>query len=84
MPNFTASTADVLKLLGLNNSKTLFRRRTDFHESRRKRVARFLEPGIHFRRKSPESKALVWDPELTLRAWEQALSIRTSEQCVPR
>ena len=70
--NFNASTREVLTSLGLNNSKTLFRRRTDFHEPNRKRVARFLEPGIHFRRKSPESKNLVWDLELTTRAWDTA------------
>ena len=73
---FNASTREVLDRLGLNNSKTLFRRRTDFHEPRRKEVNRFLEEGIHFRRKSPDSTQLVWDLELTERAWKQALEIR--------
>ena len=75
---FNASTREVLDRLGLNNSKTLFRRRTDFKEPRRKEVARFLEEGIHFRRKSPDSTQLVWDLELTERAWKQALEIRHS------
>lgn len=69
---FTASTREVMEALGLNNSKTLFRRRTDFHEKHGVKVARFLEPGIHFRRVSPESRNLVWDLELTVRAWNTA------------
>ena len=73
---FNASTREALDRLGLNNSKTLFRRRTDFHEPRRKEVTQFLEEGIHFRRKSPDSTQHVWDMELTERAWQQALEIR--------
>ena len=73
---FNASTREVLDRLGLSNSKTLFRRRTDFKEPRRKEVARFLEEGIHFRRKSPDSTQLVWDLYRTKLAWHAALALR--------
>jgi len=73
---FTASTKDVLERLGLNSYKTLFRRRTDYHERRKLKLQQFLEHGIHFRKKSPDSNQLVWDLELTERAWKQAIDIR--------
>lgn len=75
-PNFNASTNQVLKALGLSNSKTLFRRRVGFYEPERKEISRFLEEGIHFRRKSPDSTQLVWDLYRTKLAWHAALALR--------
>jgi hypothetical protein len=75
-PNFNASTRDVMNQLGLNNSKTLFRRRVDFFEPHRKEVSRFLEEGIHYRRKSPDSPQLVWDLYRTKLAWHAAVALR--------
>jgi len=64
-----------MERLGLNSTKTLFRRRTDYNETRSENTLRFLEPGIHFRRKSPDTSQLVWNWEKTQRAWEQALKM---------
>lgn len=72
---FDASTRQVMERLGLNSTKTLFRRRTDYNDPRCKHLLRFLEPGVHFRRKSPDSSQLVWNWEKTRRAWAQALQI---------
>lgn len=69
---FNATTKEVCEALMLSNEKTLFRRRTDFGDSQRKRVQRFLEPGVHFRRKTPDSKVLLWDLALTIKAWNTA------------
>ena len=71
---FNGSTREMLARLGLSNSKTLFRRRLDFHEPNRQRVTKFLEEGIHYRRKSPDCPQLVWDLDLTERAWLAACS----------
>jgi len=70
---FNATTKEVCEALMLSNEKTLFRRRTDFtSEPKRKRVQRFLEPGVHFKRKTPDSNALLWDLALTIKAWNTA------------
>ena len=53
--NFNASTKEVLSALGLESSKSLFRRRTDYVDSARATTQRFLEPNIHFRKKTPGS-----------------------------
>ena len=74
-PNFNASTREVLGALGLKDSKTLFRRRT-VYEPRRKEVIRFLEEGIHYRRKSPDSTQIVWDLHRTKLAWYAAVALR--------
>ena len=73
--NFNASTKEVLSALGLESSKSLFRRRTDYVDSARAATQRFLEPNIHFRKKTPGSTQLVWDLERTKRAWETALKL---------
>lgn len=73
--HFDCSTKQVLERLGLNCTKTLFRRRTDYKDSRCEDLMQFLEPGIHFRRKTPGSTQLVWNWEKTERAWEQALRL---------
>jgi hypothetical protein len=58
---FNYSTRQVLEELGLNSTKTLFRRRTDYKDHQSEKKQRFLKPGIHFRRKSPDSGQLVWN-----------------------
>jgi len=78
-PTFGASTKEVLDRLGLASPKTLFRRRTDYIDTRREAVTRFLEPNIHFRRKSPDTTQLVWDLESTVRAWNTATAITGKE-----
>lgn len=70
---FTASTREVLEALGLQASKSLHRRRTDYTDNARPDTFRFLEPGIHFRQKTPGSPQLVWDLDATVRAWDVAL-----------
>lgn len=65
--------------LGLGDSKTLFRRRTDFQETQQRVTLRFLEPDIHFRRISPDSTRLVWDMDRTVKAWETALKLQAAE-----
>ena len=67
---FTASTKEMVQMLGLSSEKTLFRRRTDYASDRN--AAQFLERGLHFQSKSPGASQLVWDPELTKRAWDAA------------
>ena len=73
---FNASTKEVMQMLGLNSTKTLHRRRTDYKEACSGNVQRFLEPGIHFRRKSPDSSQLVWNLQKTKRAWKQAMKVK--------
>ena len=75
MSNFNASTKEVLKALGLESSKSLFRRRSDYIDNSRGATHRFLEPNIHFRKKTPGSTQLVWDLERTVRAWATALKL---------
>ena len=73
--NFSASTREVMERLGILSTKTLFRRRTDYNDPRSRSLERFLEPGIHFRRLSPNSSKLTWDLEKTVRAWDQAIAL---------
>ena len=73
------STREVMERLGITNSKTLFRRRTDYNDPRCQQLLLFLEPGIHFFPKSQGAKQLVWDWEKTKRAWDQALAIQGKE-----
>lgn len=76
---FSASTREVVKTLGLGSEKTLFRRRVDYHDEKRGVTTRFLLPNVHFRRKTPASTALVWNLEMTVRAWETALTLATEK-----
>ena len=80
--SFNASTAEVLQRLGVSY-KTLCRRRTDVSDRRTDKLLQFLEPGIHFKRKTPESRRLAWNLERTERAWQQAMEVAdTSRQVV--
>ena len=58
---FTASTRDVMKTLGVMDAKTLHRRREDYNDKSVNPDSQFLKLGVHFLRKSPSSKQLVWD-----------------------
>ena len=78
--SFNYSTRQVLEELGLNSTKTLFRRRTDYKDRQSEKTKRFLKPGIHFRRKSPDSGQLVWNWEKTARAWDQAIKLSASHR----
>jgi hypothetical protein len=72
--DFNASTEAVCQRLGVSY-KTLCRRRTDISDKRTPGLLQFLEPGIHFKRKTPESRQLAWNLERTERAWAQAIAI---------
>ena len=69
---FTASTRDVMKPLGVMDAKTLHRRREDYNDKSVNPDSQFLKLGVHFLRKSPSSKQLVWDLDTTVRAWVEA------------
>jgi hypothetical protein len=77
--DFNTSTEVVLQRLGVSY-KTLARRRTDIQDRRTAKQLQFLEPGVHFRRKSPESTRLVWNWPRTERAWNQAMKIAAAQQ----
>ena len=72
---FTASTRDVMKTLGVMDAKTLHRRREDYNDKSVNPDSQFLKLGVHFLRKSPSSKQLVWDLDTTVRAWTEATRI---------
>ena len=77
--DFNASTEAVCQRLGVSY-KTLCRRRTDVKDRRTPKLLQFLEPGIHFKRKTPESKRLAWNLERTERAWNQAMKVTGSQR----
>jgi hypothetical protein len=77
--DFNTSTEVVCQRLGVSY-KTLCRRRTDVKDRRTPKLLQFLEPGIHFKRKTPESKRLVWNWARTERAWQQAMKIADSQR----
>lgn len=78
--NFNCSTKEVLLHLGLGNCKSLFRRRIDYKDAQARTLTRFLEPGVHYRRKTPGSTQLVWDLDATVAAWEAALKIAAKQK----
>ena len=71
MNKFTATTREMVELLGLKSEKTLFRRRTDYPADTS--TPQFLERGIHFQAKTPGASQLSWDPDATTRAWNTAV-----------
>jgi len=73
---FTASTRDVMKPLGVMDAKTLHRRREDYNDKSVNPDSQFLKLGVHFLRKSPSSKQLVWDLDTTVRAWVEATKVQ--------
>ena len=73
MPEFSASTREVCARLGLQSNRSLLRRKLDTHETARPHQLKFLKEGLHFRAKSPGCKALIWDLERTVKAWEAAV-----------
>ena len=73
---FTASTRDVMKTLGVMDAKTLHRRREDYNDKSVNPDSQFLKLGVHFLRKSPSSKQLVWDLDTTVRAWVEATKVQ--------
>ena len=80
-PNFNATTKEVMAKLRLKDKKTLFRRRTDYNDPRSKTLTTFLQPGVHFRPKTPGNpKGLIWDLEATVKAWETAVQIAESQR----
>ena len=50
-----------MKPLGVMDAKTLHRRREDYNVKSVNPDSQFLKLGVHFLRKSPSSKQLVWD-----------------------
>ena len=81
MSNFNATTKEVMAKLLLKDSKTLFRRRTDYNDPRSQNLTTFLKPGVHFRFKSPGcTNALLWDLEATINAWETAVQIAEAQR----
>ena len=73
---FTASTRDVMKTLGVMDAKTLHRRREDYNDKSVNPDSQFFKLGVHYLRKSPTSKQLVWDQEAAVRAWVEATKVQ--------
>ena len=69
---FTASTREMMQALGVLHDKTLHRRREDYRDKSVHPDSQFFKLGVHYLRKSPTSKQLVWDQEATVRAWIEA------------
>ena len=69
---FSASTREVMQTLGVMDAKTLHRRREDYRDKSVHPDSQFFKLGVHYLRKSPTSKQLVWDQEATVRAWIKA------------
>ena len=65
----------MMESLGILDAKTLHRRREGYNDPKMHPDAQFLKPGIHFIRKSPNSRNFVWDPEATNRAWLEAIRV---------
>ena len=81
---FTASTRDVMKTLGVMDAKTLHRRREDYNDKSVNPDSQFLKLGVHFLRKSPSSKQLVWDLDTTVRAWVEATKVQPQPTATER
>ena len=73
---FSASTREVMQTLGVMDAKTLHRRREDYNDKSVNPDSQFLKLGVHFLRKSPSSKQLVWDLDTTVRAWVEATRVQ--------
>ena len=73
---FTASTREVMQTLGVLDAKTLHRRREDYNDKSVHPDCQFFKLGVHYLRKSPTSKQLVWDAEATVRAWVEATKVQ--------
>ena len=65
-----------MKTLGVMDAKTLHRRREDYNDKSVNPDSQFLNLGVHFLRKSPSSKQLVWDLDTTVRAWVEATKLQ--------
>ena len=77
MSNFTATTRQVLDHLGLNDTKTLHRRREDYWDksNRIKPEHRIFKLGVHYTKKSPNSKLILWDLDKAVNAWTAATRV---------
>ena len=73
---FTASTREVMQTLGVLDAKTLHRRREDYNDKSVHPDSQFFKLGVHYLRKSPSSKQLVWDLDTTVRAWVEATKVQ--------
>ena len=65
--------------LGLLDAKTLHRRREDYRDKNIHPSTQFFKLGVHYLRKSPYSKQLVWNREATIRAWTEATRIHSQQ-----
>ena len=77
---FSASTRDVMAQLGVQDPKTLHRRREESNDPTIHQDARVFKLGVHYRRKSPTSKQVVWDLDAAVRAWTEATKISEAIQ----
>ena len=77
--SFTASTRDVMQAIGVLDPKTLHRRREDYRDKTIHPSTQFFKLGVHYLRKSPYSKQLVWNREATIRAWTEATRIHSQQ-----
>ena len=74
---FSALTRDVMQTLGVLDAKTLHRRREDYRDKSVHPDSQFFKLGVHYLRKSPTSKQLVWDQEAAVRAWVEATKVQS-------
>ena len=72
-----------MKTLGVLDAKTLHRRREDYNDKSVHPDSQFFKLGVHYLRKSPTSKQLVWDQEAAVRAWIEASKVQ-SRSWMPR
>ncbi len=79
---FNASTRDLMQLLGVNDPKTLHRRREDYNDKSIHPDSQIFKLGVHYRRKSPTSPQVVWDKEVTVRAWTEATKVTSQARAV--
>jgi hypothetical protein len=66
-----------MQTLGVMDAKTLHRRREDYRDKSVHPDSQFFKLGVHYLRKSPTSKTLVWDQEATVRAWVEATKVQS-------
>ena len=64
-----------MQAIGVLDSKTLHRRREDYNDKSIHPSKQFLKLGIHYLRKSPNSKTVMWDQAATVRAWIEATKL---------
>ena len=81
---FSASTRDVMQTLGVLDAKTLHRRREDYNDKSVHPDSQFFKLGVHYLRKSPTSKQLVWDLDTTVRAWVEATKVQSQPTAAER